>query len=46
MNIYELQKTRRSIRKFSDEKIEYKLLEKFIDYARLSSSMKKCPTTK
>lgn len=38
MDIYTLQSRRRTIRKFEDQPIEYKLLEKFVDYARLSSS--------
>jgi len=38
MDIYTLQKNRRTIRKFTDTPIKYEILEKFVDYARLSSS--------
>ena len=38
MDIYEAFKTRRSIRKFSRERVSVELLKKFIDYARFSPS--------
>ena len=38
MDIYQLQHSRRTIRKFQDKAIDYKILEKFVDYSRLSSS--------
>ena len=38
MNIYELQKQRRSIRKFTDKSVDCELLKKFVSYARLSAS--------
>lgn len=38
MDIYTLQSSRRTIRKFSNQPIKYELLEKFVDNARLSSS--------
>lgn len=38
MDIYTLQNSRRTIRKFTNKPIDYDLLEKFVDHARLSSS--------
>lgn len=38
MDIYELQSTRRSIRKFYNKSVPYEVLEKFVELARLSSS--------
>jgi len=40
MDIYELQEKRRSIRKFTDQPVDYELLKKFVSYARLSASAK------
>ena len=40
MNIYELQEKRRSIRKFTSQPVDYDLLKKFVNYARLSASAK------
>lgn len=38
MNIYQLQKSRRTIRKFQDKRIDEDVLIKFVEYARLSPS--------
>ena len=38
MNIYQLQANRRSIRKYKDTPIDYNLLEKFVEFARLTAS--------
>lgn len=38
MNIYELQAKRRTHRKFIDKAVDYELLKKMVDYARLTAS--------
>ncbi|MEX1376610.1 MAG: nitroreductase family protein [Eubacteriales bacterium] len=38
MDIYELQAHRRTIRKFLNKPIDYDILKKFVEYARLSAS--------